>query len=782
MFRRTLCTLLVVLVTVTAAAQDIVSAYEYWLDCDYAGRCKGGTSNDELSLSIDISGLSEGIHFLNFRAQDKDGLWGPIFRSLIFIAEPDASEEVASIKYWIDEPTDTLSINAHGTFVDFSLDISDLENGTHTFSCYLQNILGDTTEVYHFDFEVGYVETPVISRKNHTNTIVMETATEDAAIYYTLDGTTPTAESFLYEEPFDVTQNGIITAIAMKEYYFNSEVARLTVNWIAEEEDKAPLEEDFAYIGSQDTIINRGLTDIERHTEGGTPWQDSHRLRCDTLRAMLQCCSLDEPAMTQTYLKEVERIEEQLPGIHTLYSEIVAERTALQAMLDSLTTVENTLRLKLKEDVTKDEVSETGEQIAMLRQGYDTLTAKLAIVTVRDSDWVAQMEGVTQQVKSIESGIVEHTIGITAPSYALRSDQLARLHRYPKLRHLDLSAATMAEAILSDGCFSGLHKLITISLPTGVASYGSSLFADCPQLAAIVWNGSAIVTDRVLADIDNPNLLLYVGNASQVRDVSIRNIIVDGVAESIVLTDGDSPTQNTSFFAPQAFHVKGDISYTHTYTQQTVVGECQGWETIALPFDVQHIEHETNGEAVPFLRYEVPKRPFWLCRLTEEGFVDAEAIHAGVPYIISMPNSEPYSPYYRLNGSVRFSARGVTVPVTSPITDSRGEAAFKPSFGCVAASPNVFALNVGEEVDGHAEGSTFVNSLRDVRPFQAYRTTTAAGVKYMDISNDRLSGQDGIIMPQAEDDGAYYNLQGIRVATPHKGVYIHHGKKLLKNE
>ncbi len=48
---------------------------------------------------------------------------------------------------------------------------------------------------------------------------------EDAVIYYTLDGTEPTAESLRYKEPFTVTVDStVIKAIATKQGFNNSGV------------------------------------------------------------------------------------------------------------------------------------------------------------------------------------------------------------------------------------------------------------------------------------------------------------------------------------------------------------------------------------------------------------------------------------------------------------------------------------------------------------------------------------------------------------------------------
>ena len=75
------------------------------------------------------------------------------------------------------------------------------------------------------------VATPVITEADNegVKTVTISCGTEDAAIYYTLDGTAPTADSNVYTEPFEVKTSCTVKAIAMKEGLPDSEVAELDI-------------------------------------------------------------------------------------------------------------------------------------------------------------------------------------------------------------------------------------------------------------------------------------------------------------------------------------------------------------------------------------------------------------------------------------------------------------------------------------------------------------------------------------------------------------------------
>lgn len=79
---------------------------------------------------------------------------------------------------------------------------------------------------------VPVVATPVIESedKEGAKTVAISCETEEAAIYYTLDGSTPTAESIPYYEPFEVKKSCTVKAIAVKEGFTDSEVAELDIS------------------------------------------------------------------------------------------------------------------------------------------------------------------------------------------------------------------------------------------------------------------------------------------------------------------------------------------------------------------------------------------------------------------------------------------------------------------------------------------------------------------------------------------------------------------------
>ncbi|MBQ6277956.1 MAG: chitobiase/beta-hexosaminidase C-terminal domain-containing protein [Bacteroidales bacterium] len=89
-----------------------------------------------------------------------------------------------------------------------------------------------SSEIVSATYTISNIETvatPVIAPEagnyNDPQQITVTCATDEAIIYYTTDGTDPTAESTLYTEPFTLSASATVKAIAIKEGMNDSEIA-----------------------------------------------------------------------------------------------------------------------------------------------------------------------------------------------------------------------------------------------------------------------------------------------------------------------------------------------------------------------------------------------------------------------------------------------------------------------------------------------------------------------------------------------------------------------------
>jgi surface protein len=299
-------------------------------------------------------------------------------------------------------------------------------------------------------------------------------------------------------------------------------------------------------------------------------------------------------------------------------------------------------------------------------------------------------------------------------------------------------------------------------------------------ITAIVWNSTAVITNSDMQGIDNPNLLVYVNEAS-LAPQGIQNVVIDGTAKEIILRD--TIAGNNNWYCPQPFTAE-KISYTRNFQQKTQIGVARGWESIALPFDVQTITYEDNRTITPFDNYDSVYH-FWLRRLTQNGLQSVQEINANVAYVISMPNSSEYPGEYNLAGNVTFSAENAPIPETYPEMDESADRAMAPAFQRMEADEHIYALNVGEPRGSHPEGSVFEKNYREVRPFEAFtKHFNDNGSRFMSIA-DMLDG--GVTGIEELKDGkieewkseSWYDLNGRRVLSPSKGVYIHNGKQMI---
>ena len=302
------------------------------------------------------------------------------------------------------------------------------------------------------------------------------------------------------------------------------------------------------------------------------------------------------------------------------------------------------------------------------------------------------------------------------------------------------------------------------------------------ELATIIWEPEVPVT----AQVSNPNLLLYV-KKDEYAPTTIQNVVANDVADNIVLVEAES---GNNFYCPKPFTAKR-ISYEHNYSMISGYKDCQGWETLVLPFDVTMTINTKGTELVPYStwKYGSNQRPFWLYQLTNEGWKAADSIKANVPYIISMPNNEMYESSYNQTGNIQFIGTNVEVKASDkPETVQYGNKHLVANYQNQAASSDIYALNVSNDWHQNTatekEGSTFIRSLRAVHPFEAYMTMEGSNAPWaipiFDNATDVRWLMEEVRGTMAED--AWYDLQGRKLqGEPAKnGLYINKGKKIRK--
>ena len=357
---------------------------------------------------------------------------------------------------------------------------------------------------------------------------------------------------------------------------------------------------------------------------------------------------------------------------------------------------------------------------------------------------------------------------------------------------VESNGKTYTVTSVADGAFSN-RTFNYVSLPSSVTSISDNTFKNT-SLGALIWNAKASLPSSVFSNMaiwTKTTFLLYVNDKSY-APLNFGNVVVGNstyTAEKITLEDGT----NTMFYCPKEFTAQS-ITYTHKYSLETG-GKGKGWESIALPFNVQKITHASKGELTPFASYQSGsnQRPFWLMELSSSGFTRASAIKANTPYIIAMPNSTEYEEYYIIRGNVTFSANNVKVAETSSLVTRTSTSrrtsynmTFTPAF---APQTNVYALNVYSDTN---PGSEFIASQK-VYPFQAYMTTNSntrsIGIEFnngtTDIDEIPLSGvREGRVRVyslggQLLINSDESNWESLWQRLP-SGVYIVNGKKTIK--
>ena len=254
-------------------------------------------------------------------------------------------------------------------------------------------------------------------------------------------------------------------------------------------------------------------------------------------------------------------------------------------------------------------------------------------------------------------------------------------------------------------------------------SVGDGLFLGCKNLSAVVWDVDLPLAASAFDASGYNNLLVYLPETMDFEHPLVEKhnmALVKGDACAALVLNGNYP-----FYCPMEFTAES-VSYQRTFSQSTGVGMAAGWETIALPFDVQTYTHSTKGDIAPF-GIEA-KHNFWLAELEGDAFAKSTSLRANVPYIIAIPNNTLYGDF-SINGTITFAANNAKIVCTDEVIVAEGQALkFVPNYEIVAPQEDVYALNVGAKYGDNHVGSVFVPNKYSVKPFSAYVTPAVGSV------------------------------------------------------
>ena len=178
-----------------------------------------------------------------------------------------------------------------------------------------------------------------------------------------------------------------------------------------------------------------------------------------------------------------------------------------------------------------------------------------------------------------------------------------------------------------------------------------------------------------------------------------------------------------------------------------------------------------------------------------------------VPYEVVTTNASGYCTYVNSNpltissatayyatdnndGSA--TAHAITNPAASTPMLIKGTSSTTYQFAVANSGTDYSSTNAFVKGDGTAPNSAEYNYIlkgdqfyrsdgntNTVAPNKAYlHLSVAASARPLIFEDEDITGINAISTVNAEN-GAYYNLQGVKVANPAKGLYIHNGKKII---
>jgi hypothetical protein len=263
-------------------------------------------------------------------------------------------------------------------------------------------------------------------------------------------------------------------------------------------------------------------------------------------------------------------------------------------------------------------------------------------------------------------------------------------------------------------------------IPTGKTTISGTEFLSYKNITC--FDATGLIKAGQTLDATNPNALFI---AKEGILTNANNVIIDGVCDKLVLTDGDYP-----FKAPADF-----TATTATYTRD--LGSA-GAGTLCLPFAAAI----PDGVTAYTLEYSSgDKAAATLVNTT---------IPANTPVLLNGSGEKTFSG----SGDVSASATNVVGSLTG-----------------VFASESVPTNSYVLQKQGDNVGFYKVNTDITIPPFRAYLTADADARGFIGIDEMSPTGVNEVkVNKVVAKTGKIYNLNGQIVSKPTKGLYIVDGK------
>lgn len=296
----------------------------------------------------------------------------------------------------------------------------------------------------------------------------------------------------------------------------------------------------------------------------------------------------------------------------------------------------------------------------------------------------------------------------------------------------------------------------------------------------------ASYANTTLTPNSNPNTLYFLGSGDDTANLTDKNVIIDGVADNIALTDG------YNFKCPLDFTAH-NISYSRVFT--TGANLTGGWTTITVPFDVQTVK--ADGKTIDWFHKATDvDKDFWMKRFASDEptmvyFDYADVMEAGKPYIIAIPGDAWGSQYDLTGKTISFEATDAEVSGTSRPNVNGASFNFHGTTSRAAHS-NIYALNDSGDRFELTTASKQIDAFRGFfEPITYGSLAPTLIIRHGDGSTTGLNDLRGVTTRDVTDN-TLYRLDGTKVRSLRptedgsvtsglpKGVYIMNGKKIIK--